>query len=130
MSEKPIVMIVEDEASLQKVLQIRLQIEGFDVRTAGDGEEALAMIREERPDLVLTDLMMPMMDGAELTRAIKSDPELKDIPVLVLTALKEQRERENLLAAGADGFAAKPYNSAELTSRIRDLLASARGGDS
>jgi CheY-like chemotaxis protein len=119
---KPRVLVVEDEASLQKVLQIRLEIEGFDIRTASDGEEALQMIREERPDLVLTDLMMPIMDGADLTRAIKGDPELASIPVLVLTALKEQRERDNLIKAGADAFAAKPYNSAELTKRIRQLL--------
>ncbi len=126
---KPKLLVVEDEAALQKVLQIRLQIEGFEVRTAGDGEEALEMMRGERPDLVLTDLMMPMMDGAELTRNIKSDPELRDIPVLVLTALKERRERDKLIAVGADGFAAKPYNSAELTARIREMLESVSGGD-
>ncbi|MEA2682441.1 MAG: two-component system, OmpR family, phosphate regulon response regulator PhoB [Chloroflexota bacterium] len=120
---RPRLLVVEDEPALQKVLAVRLQIEGFEVRAAGDGEEALAMIAEERPDLVLTDLMMPLMDGAELTRQIKGDPALKSIPVMVLTALKEQREREHLLRLGADAFAAKPYNSAELTARIRELLA-------
>jgi two-component system phosphate regulon response regulator PhoB len=120
---RPRLLVVEDEPALQKVLTVRLQIEGFDVRAAGDGEEALAMIAEERPDLVLTDLMMPLMDGAELTRQIKGDPALKSIPVMVLTALKEQRERDHLLRLGADAFAAKPYNSAELTARIRELLA-------
>jgi len=119
---RPRLVVVEDEPALQKVLQMRLQMEGFEVRTASDGEEALLLIREERPDLVLTDLMMPVMDGAELTRAIKRDPDLKSIPVLVLTALKEKREREHLMAAGADGFAAKPYNSLELTARIRELV--------
>ena len=120
--EHPRLLVVEDDAALQKVLAMRLQIDGFEVDTAGDGEEALEAIRANRPDLVLTDLMMPQMDGAELTRAIKSDPDLRAIPVMVLTALKAQREREHLLSLGADAFAAKPYNSAELTARIRELL--------
>jgi DNA-binding response OmpR family regulator len=119
---RPRLLVVEDEPALQKVLARRLQFEGFEVRTAGDGEEAMAMIREQRPDLVLTDLMMPLMEGAELTRAIKTDADLKSIPVMVLTALKEQRERDHLLGLGADAFATKPYNSAELTARIRELL--------
>lgn len=119
---RPRLLVVEDEPALQKVLAKRLQFEGFEVRTAGDGEEAMAMIREQRPDLVLTDLMMPLMEGAELTRAIKTDADLRSIPVMVLTALKEQRERDHLLGLGADAFATKPYNSAELTARIRELL--------
>lgn len=119
---RPRLLVVEDEQSLQKVLAMRLGIDGFDVATASDGVEALEMIRAERPDLVLTDLMMPIMDGAELTKAIKDDPLLRDIPVMVLTALKEQRERDHLMSLGADAFAAKPYNSAELTEKIRNLL--------
>lgn len=114
--------MVEDEPALQKVLAMRLGMEGFEVETASDGQEALEKIRRSAPDLVLTDLMMPVMDGTELTRTIKSDPELRGIPVMILTALKEQRERDNLMSVGADGFAAKPYNSAELTARIRELL--------
>ena len=119
----PRLLVVEDEPALQKVLAMRLGMEGFDVRTASDGQEALELIREEAPDLVLTDLMMPVMDGAELTRSIKSDPALKAIPVLVLTALKEKRERDHLVGLGASGFASKPYNSVELTAKIRELLA-------
>ena len=116
------ILVVEDEPALQKVLAMRLGMEGFQVETASDGEEALEMIRRSAPDLVLTDLMMPVMDGTELTRNIKGDPALRKIPVMILTALKEQRERDNLISLGADGFAAKPYNSAELTARIRELL--------
>ena len=119
---KPRLLIVEDEPALQKVLAIRLGIEGFEVRTASDGQEALELIREEVPDLVVTDLMMPVMDGAELTRSIKGDPKLRAIPVMILTALKEQRERDHLMALGADAFAAKPYNSVELTAKIKELL--------
>ena len=119
---RPRVLVVEDEPALQKVLAMRLNIDGFDVVTASDGQEAMEMIRADRPDLVLTDLMMPVMDGAQLTTAIKGDPALKGIPVMVLTALKEQRERDHLMSLGADAFAAKPYNSAELTEKIRNLV--------
>ena len=114
--------MVEDELALQKVLAMRLNIDGFDVATASDGQEALEMIRADRPDLVLTDLMMPVMDGAALTATIKADPGLKDIPVMVLTALKEQRERDHLMSLGANAFAAKPYNSGELIEKIRNLI--------
>jgi len=116
------ILLVEDEPALQKVLAMRLGIEGFEVRTASDGQEALELIRQEAPDLVLTDLMMPVMDGSELTRMIKRDPALKAIPVMILTALKEQRERDHVMSLGADAFAAKPYNSVELTEKIRELL--------
>jgi CheY-like chemotaxis protein len=116
------VLIVEDDLALQKVLVMRLQIDGFEVGTASDGQEALEAIRRERPDLVLTDLMMPVMDGAALTVAIKGDPALKDIPVLVLTALREQRERDRLIGLGADGFTSKPFNSKDLTAKILDLI--------
>lgn len=119
---RPRLLVVEDEPALQKVLAMRLNIDGFDVATASDGQEALELMRSDRPDLVLTDLMMPMMGGAELTAAIRADPNLKDIPVMVLTALKEQRERDHLMALGADAFAAKPYNSAELAEKIRSLI--------
>jgi CheY-like chemotaxis protein len=119
---RPRLLVVEDEPALQKVLAMRLGMEGFEVRTASDGQEALDRIGEERPELVLTDLMMPVMDGAELTRRIKADPVLRDIPVMILTALKEQRERDHLISLGADGFAAKPYSSPELTRKIRELL--------
>ncbi|MFN2462675.1 MAG: response regulator [Candidatus Dormibacteria bacterium] len=115
-------LVVEDEPALQKVLAMRLGMEGFEVETASDGQEALEIIRRNPPDMVLTDLMMPVMDGTELTRTIKRDPALKGIPVMVLTALKEQRERETLISLGADAFASKPYNSAELTAKIRELL--------
>jgi DNA-binding response OmpR family regulator len=118
-------LLVEDDPALQKVLVILLQLDGFDVSTAGDGQEALEMIRAERPDLVLTDLMMPQMDGVELTRSIKTDPYLQGIPVMVLTALREERERAHLISLGADAFVAKPYNSAGLTARIRELLGEA-----
>jgi len=120
--KRPGLVVAEDDAVLAKVLKMRLELEGFDVRLAGDGAEALDMIRAEPPDLVVCDLMMPEVDGYEVTRQLKSDAELKRIPLLILTALKEARERDRLTGLGADGFASKPFESKELTAKIRELL--------
>ncbi|MDP9325201.1 MAG: response regulator transcription factor [Candidatus Dormibacteraeota bacterium] len=119
---KPRVLVVEDEEALAKVLKLRLEMEGFEVRAAGDGQEAMEMIAQQRPDIVVCDLMMPVMDGKQVTRAIKSDKKLKSIPVLILSALKRQQEMDELAKLGADGFAAKPFDSRELTARIWGLL--------
>ena len=116
-------LVVEDEAALAKVLQMRLQMEGFEVDVAGDGAEAMETIRARRPDLVVCDLMMPVMDGVEVTRAVKGDPELKTIPILILTALKSDREIDELQRLGAEAFASKPYDGKALTAQIRALLA-------
>jgi len=121
---KPRVLVVEDEPALLKVLVMRLQIEGFEVRAATDGAEALELIAAERPDLVLADLMMPVMDGVELTRQIKGNPKLKAIPVLILTALRSRKETQTLEALGVDGIARKPYDSKQLTALMRELLQS------
>ena len=115
-------LVVEDEDALAKVLAMRLEMEGFEVRRAGDGAEALALVKAQRPDIVLCDLMMPVMDGKEFTRRVKSDARLKSIPILILSALKREQEVEELTRLGADGFAAKPYDSIELTARIRSLI--------
>jgi CheY-like chemotaxis protein len=115
-------LVVEDEDALAKVLKLRLEIEGFAVTTAADGEEALDLVRKQPPDLVLCDLMMPVMDGKEFTRAMKTDAKLKAIPILILSALKREQEMEELRRLGADGFAAKPFDSKALTAQIRELL--------
>jgi DNA-binding response OmpR family regulator len=119
---KPRLLVVEDEPALAKVLQMRLQIDGFEVEVAGDGAEAMKMIGKKAPDLVLCDLMMPVMDGIEVTRALKGNPKLKAIPILILTALKSEKQRVELEKLGVDGFANKPYDGKELTATIRQLL--------
>ena len=116
------VLVVEDEDALSKVLKLRLEIEGFAVTTAADGAEALALVQKQRPDLVLCDLMMPVMDGKEFTKAMKADARLKAIPILILSALKREQEMEELRRLGADGFAAKPFDSKALTAQILELL--------
>src|SRR5438270_7384720 len=104
------VLVVEDEAALAKVLKMRLEIEGFAVRTAGDGAEAMEMIAERRPDVVVCDLMMPVMDGFEVTRALKGDEAMRSIPLLILSARKVQKEIDELTRLGADGFVSKPFD--------------------
>ena len=116
-------LVVEDEPALAKVLQMRLQMEGFEVDVAGDGAEAMDLIRARRPDLVVCDLMMPVMDGIEVTRTIKGDPELRAIPILILSALKSEKEMEELRRLGAEAFASKPYDGKALTAQIRAMLA-------
>src|SRR5438445_2829682 len=98
---------------------MRLEIEGFSVRTAGDGAEAMAMIRDRHPDVIVCDLMMPVMDGFEVTRALKQDPQLKSIPLLILSARKVQKEIDQLTRLGVDGFIAKPFDSKELTNKVK-----------
>jgi len=122
MAHKIRVLVAEDEAALSKVLKMRLELEGFEVRTAADGAEAMTMIKEKPPDIVLCDLMMPVMDGYQVVEAIKSEPKLRTIPVLVLTALKQDREIDRVTKLGADGFVTKPFDSKALTSRIRELV--------
>ena len=121
--------MVEDEAALAKVLQMRLQLEGFEVDVAGDGAEAMDLIRARRPDLVVCDLMMPVMDGIEVTRTIKGDPELRAIPILILSALKSEKEMEELRRLGAEAIISKPYDGKRLTAQVRELLALALAGD-
>jgi CheY-like chemotaxis protein len=115
-------LVVEDEPALARVLQMRLQIEGFEVEIAGDGAEAMTMIVKQHPDLVVCDLMMPVMDGLEFTRAIKGNPDLKAIPILILTALKSDKEMAQLRQLGVDAFVTKPYDGKELSAQIRQLL--------
>ena len=116
------ILIVEDEPALAKVLQMRLEMEGYAVRAAADGAEALDLIAAERPDLVLADLMMPVMDGVELTRKMKADRKLKSIPILILTALRSKKETQALEALGVAGIATKPYDSKALAEQIKQLL--------
>ena len=122
-------LVVEDEPALAKVLQMRLQMEGFEVDVAGDGAEAMDAMRARRPDLVICDLMMPVMDGTEVTRAVKGDPQLQAIPILILTALKNEKEMEELRRLGAEAIISKPYDGKTLTAQVRELLALALAGD-
>lgn len=101
------IMIVEDDVSLREIYSIRMTAEGYDVVVAGDGEEALAVAVKEKPDLILSDVMMPKISGFDMLDILKSTPETKDIRVVMMTALSSDEQRERGEKLGADRYLVK-----------------------
>ena len=116
------ILIVEDEAALSTLLAYNLEKEGFSVRVAGDGEQAIDALAEEQPDLVLLDWMLPHLSGIEICRRIRRDPATSGLPVIMLTAKGEESDRIRGLDTGADDYVTKPFSPAELVARVRALL--------
>lgn len=119
---KPQILIVDDEPSLVDVLSYNFAKEGFEVATASDGREALLKCRTLVPDLVVLDLMLPVIDGLQVCRQIRSDPRLKDVRVLMLTARGEETDEVIGFHMGADDYVAKPYRPRPLIERAKALL--------
>ena len=119
---KPLIQIVEDETALVTLLRYNLEREGYRVAAAYDGDEAMVMAQEERPDLVLLDWMLPLTSGLEVCRRLRRQPETRDIPILMLTARGEEADRIRGLDSGADDYVTKPFSPAELIARIRAVL--------
>lgn len=119
---KPLVMIVEDEAALVTMLRYNLEKEGFRVSEASDGEEALTVVEESSPDLILLDWMLPMMSGIEVCRQLRRKPNTKDVPIVMITARGEEQDKIRGLNTGADDYITKPFSMPELMARIRALL--------
>lgn len=118
------VLLVEDDRFLQKAAETTLRRRGFVVLTASDGEEALRVAREARPDLVLLDMIMPRLQGLEVLRILKGDPATADIPVLMLSNLGQTVDQQHALDAGAAGYLVKANISlAELADRVDQALA-------
>ena len=113
------VLVVEDDDDIADVLRRSLRQEGHEVRTAGDGEEALTMAAEFIPDLVILDLGLPQLDGVEVCRSLRADG---DVPILILTARSDTGDRVEGLDAGADDYLVKPFERTELLARMRALL--------
>lgn len=123
MSETPArILIVDDEADLVSVLRFGLQVEGFEVLSAFDGEEGLRLARDQRPDLIVLDLMLPKMDGYQVCRALKFDERYKAIPIIILSARSGEQDRRLAQEMGADAFVTKPYDMRDLVTRVRDKL--------
>jgi len=116
------ILVVDDILPNVKLLEAKLKNEYYTVLSAYSGAEALEIIKNERPDLVLLDVMMPEMDGFEVCRRIKADPETEHIPVVMVTALTDTADRVNGLEAGADDFLTKPLNDVALMARVRSLV--------
>jgi two-component system, cell cycle response regulator DivK len=117
-----IILIVDDVPVNLKLVGAILRREGFTVQTAADGEEALEMLRTMHPDLILSDIQMPVVDGFELTRRVKQDERLRDIPVVALTALALKYGEDKAREAGFDGYMTKPIDTRTMGVRVREYL--------
>jgi len=116
------IMVVDDEPYIARVIKFKLEQEGYIVISANDGITGLNKIREEKPDLVLLDVMMPGMTGYEVCQKIKGDAELAGIPVVILTAKGQERDREQGLSVGASDYITKPFSPNRLLELVRTMV--------
>jgi two-component system phosphate regulon response regulator PhoB len=122
MSVKPSVLIAEDESALVTLLRYNLEREGYRVLEAKDGEEALLVASEEKPDLVLLDWMLPQLSGIEVCRRLRTRMETRNMPIVMLTARGEENDRIRGLDTGADDYLTKPFSMTELLARLRAVM--------
>jgi two-component system, OmpR family, phosphate regulon response regulator PhoB len=124
----PQVLVVEDEDALSTLLQYNLEKEGYQVRLAADGEEALVQVDERLPDLIVLDWMLPKISGIEVCRRLRGRVETRNVPIVMLTARGEESDRIRGLDTGADDYVIKPFSMTELTARLRAVLRRIRPG--
>lgn len=115
------IMIVEDHPTMREAMRMVLEHEGFEIREAGDGHAALAMVRERPPDLLFLDLNIPGTSGAEVLRVLKSDPDTADVRVIIVTATGEEG-RDYVLSLGADEYFTKPFSPIALLRTVEKVL--------
>ena len=120
MSKK--ILVVEDTEDNRQILRDLLSTAGYDIVEAYDGAEGVAKAAEHKPDLILMDIQMPVMDGFEATRRIKADPALKSIPVIAVTSYALSGDEEKTRAAGCDGYIAKPYSPRQMLAKVREVI--------
>ena len=119
---QPCVLVVEDEPAQREMLRYNLEAEGFQVVQAETGDEAMLLVAEEQPDLIVLDWMLPNVSGIEICRRVKTDPRTRQIPVIMLSARSEEVDRVRGLETGADDYVVKPYSVVELMARLRGQL--------
>lgn len=125
---QPHVLVVEDEDALAELLQYNLKKEGFRVSVAADGEEAMMLVEERQPDVVLLDWMLPKISGIEVCRRLRNRQETRNLPIMMLTARGEEADRIRGLDTGADDYIVKPFLMKELFARVRAILRRIRPG--
>jgi two-component system KDP operon response regulator KdpE len=119
MSDETGILVVDDEPRYQRLVQVNLETDGYQVTTASNGQEAVEKVANDQPDLVLLDIMMPIMDGFTATERIR---EFSTVPIIILTAKGEERDRVRGLDLGADDYIVKPFSAQELLARVRAVL--------
>lgn len=121
--EKKRILVVEDEPDFRMALRMRLEANGYVILEAEDGLIGLAMAREQKPDLILLDVMMPKMEGYKVARLLKFDEKHRHIPIVMLTARSQQSDRETGFSIGVDAYLTKPFETSELLETVSRLLA-------
>ncbi|BDY16050.1 MULTISPECIES: phosphate regulon transcriptional regulator PhoB [Sulfitobacter] len=127
---QPQILLVEDEPAQREILAYNLESEGFDVRRAENGEEAILLVAEALPDLIILDWMMPLLSGIEVCRQLKTREDTRNIPVIMLSARSEEVDTVRGLETGADDYVVKPYSMRELMARVRTQLRRVRPASS
>src|SRR6266545_449985 len=122
MHSPPRILIVDDNETNRDILVTRLGTHGYELTQAADGEEALAAAKEQLPDLILLDVMMPKLDGVEVCRRLKGDPNLPFMPIILVTAKTDSKDVVAGLEAGADEYLTKPVDQAALVARVKSML--------
>jgi DNA-binding response OmpR family regulator len=125
----PRILLVEDEYAIRTICRVNLESEGLAVAEAADGSTALAGIKQERPELVLLDVMMPDIDGWEVAAQLAADPDTQDIPVVFLSARAAREDKARAQVLGAVGYIVKPFDPVKLGTAVRDVLERIRRGE-
>jgi len=116
------ILVVDDEADLVETIQFALELEGYNVLVASNGEEGLNIARQEKPDIILLDLMLPKLDGYKVCRLLKFDERYKSIPILMLTAKTQEKDKILGKETGADEYVTKPFDMDELMAKVKSYL--------
>lgn len=122
LSPRPVILVADDDEDILTLVAVRLELAGYDVIKARSGDEALRMAVEHSPDLAVIDVMMPGLNGFEVTRELRRRELTRETPVILLTALAQESDVARGLAAGADDYVKKPFDAADLRARVRRLL--------
>jgi len=120
------ILVVEDEADVASVLAMLLETQGYETILAKDGPAALEKARSEKPDLILLDVMLPKMDGFKVARMLKFDENFRHIPIIMLTAKIQEKDRRTGIETGADAYVTKPFDNSVLLQRISEILVEAK----
>ena len=118
----PTVLVVEDDPVILRLLEVNFQLEGFTVLLAHDGAEGIDLARVHKPDLVISDIMMPRTSGLELVAALKGEPDTKGIPIILLSAKAQTSDLKSGMDSGADDYITKPFEPLDLVDRVNALL--------